>query len=342
MASCSRVKRCCQRGKSVWYAQKVESNHAGLVFLLTSAGRRVELLRSVRAGFFHLSPTLIAIDASPLVPTRYEADKFYQVPRSDTGEFCQVFSGILRDHQVNFVIPTIDTELVLLAKLREEDVHLGTDILVSSSEAVRIAQDKLGFARFLESNDLPFIPTHLLVDQVEDCWEFPAFVKPRTGSSSKGSRLVKSPAEITATDFESDLIIQPFRGGEEFTVDFAVDGKGSLLGFSIRERLKVRAGEVIVSITREIGEIEELLRIFVERFRGLYGLLNLQVVLYQGRYEILELNARVGGGYPLTHAAGCDLLRAIVSGAATSDLRTREGFVMLRHDESMIIRPEEL
>lgn len=319
----------------------MESNHEGLVFLITSSGRRVELLRSVRTGFAHLNPTVIAVDVSPLVPTRYEADRFYQVPSTDSVEFSKVFSGLVEENRVDYVIPTIDTDLALLAKLREDGIHLNTNILVSSSEAVKIAQDKLAFSSFLESINLPFIPSHSLVNQVEDWWEFPAFVKPRKGSSSESSRLVKSPAEITVTDFGLDLIIQPFRGGQEFTVDFAVDGRGSLLGFSIRERLRIRAGEVIVSMTREVGEIEELLRIFVERCHGLYGLLNLQVVLHQGRYEILELNARVGGGYPLTHAAGCDLLRAVVSGVEAGELRTREGFLMLRYDESKIVRPEE-
>lgn len=317
----------------------MKGNRSGPVILLASAGRRVELMRSLREGLGHLGPTIIAIDQSPLVPSKYEADHFCQVPQSTSINFPRALSKIVDEYEVSYIIPTVDPELNFYANLRHNEGLPNTDILVSSEEVVRIAQDKLEFARFLQANNLPFIASHSLEGGLGSWNEFPAFVKPRKGSSSENSRVVKSSSDFLASDFSSDLIIQPLRSGREFTIDFSVNAEGVLLGFSIRERLKVRAGEVIVSVTREVPEIESLLSDFVHSIEGLYGVLNLQLVQLDGAFEILELNARVGGGYPLTYGAGCDLFRALISNTELGTLRTKEGFVMLRYEQSTILPP---
>lgn len=320
-----------------WYCLEVVENRAGPVFLLSSAGRRVEFLRSLREGFGNPKSTIIAIDQSSLVPARYEADHFFQVPQSGSVDFLGAVSGIVDEFGVNYVIPLIDTELQFYAKLRETNVLPNADILVSSENVVRLAQDKLAFAGFLEAKNLPYISTQALDGGLGSWNEFPAFIKPRKGSSSKNSRVVKTSSDFLEGDFSSDLVIQPLRNGKEFTIDFAVSKQGVLLGFSIRERVKVRAGEVIVSVTRDISEVEAILLDFVRNTDGLYGVLNLQVVEFNGVFEILELNARVGGGYPLTFGAGCDLFRVLIRGDESDILRTEPGYIMLRHDQSIII-----
>lgn len=314
--------------------------HSNPVFLVSSAGRRVELIRTLRQGFRDFTPIIIAVDASPLVPTKYEADQFFEVPRLDSPRFHDALAEIVEDESVDFIIPTIDTELAIFARLREEKFFPQTDILVSSVQAVALAQDKLAFAEFLKDCQLPFVRSRSLEGGLGDWDAFPAFIKPQRGSSASGCRIVESKSDFLAQDFISDLIIQPLRSGSEYTVDFAVGSNGKLLGFSIRERLSVRAGEVVVSVTREIEAIETLLNNFIDVCPGLYGVANLQVVAWEGGYEILELNGRVGGGYPLSFFAGCNLFSALVSGVDAETLRTREGFLMLRHDNSVIIPPE--
>ena len=313
----------------------------GPVFVISSAGRRVELLRSIRRGFSDLNPVIIAIDSSSQVPARFEADHFYQVPSVESPSFQSALQDIVAERGVNYLVPTIDSELLLYSRLRNDQSLEGVDILVSSPRMVALANDKLAFARFVENVGLPAIKTQSLDDYQLNWDNFPAFIKPRSGSSSLGSRVVRGPSEFMTSDFSNNMVIQPLKEGNEYTIDFGVNKDGRLLGYSIRERIKVHGGEVVTSMTRKNSQLEEMLQVFVDRSPGLYGVLNLQVIHHGDSYEILELNARVGGGYPLTHLAGCDLFRAVVSGGFSELATTEEGFLMLRYHESFVIPPVE-
>lgn len=311
----------------------------GPVFVISSAGRRVELLRSIRRGFSELTPTIIAIDSSNLVPSKLEADHFYLVPPVTSPSFRAALQDLVVKHRVSHLVPTIDSELLLYSRLRDNQVFEGVDILVSSPKIVALANDKLAFARFVESIGLPSIKTKSLTDSQLDFDDFPAFIKPRTGSSSLGARLVRGPSEFTTRDFADDMVVQPFRDGNEYTIDFGVEKGGKLVGYSIRERIKVHGGEVVTSITRKNSQLEEILKTFVDGSSGLYGVSNLQVIANGDSFEILELNARVAGGYPLTFLAGCDLFRPLVCGFDSDVATTREGFLMLRYHDSFVIPP---
>ena len=308
---------------------------------MSSAGRRVELIRSLRSSFGVERAKIIALDSNPFVPSRYVADQFFVVPPVASPDFKSALCAIVTQYGANFLVPTIDTELPFYAKLRAEKIMPGLDVLVSSPDLVALAQDKLAFAVFVEGIDLPAIETQSLDRGLAGWEQFPAFLKPRRGSSSVGSRVVLSEADVVSSDFKSDYLIQPLREGPEYTIDFAVSQAGKLLGYSIRERFKVNGGEVVSSVTREISPVADLLQRFVDKSAGLYGVMNLQVVFYEGDYLLLELNARVGGGYPLTHLAGCDLFNAVVSGDESEMARTREGFLMLRYHDAIVIPPSE-
>lgn len=306
------------------------------VYLLSSAGRRVELCSLLKKN-----GTVVSVDAHPFVPSRESSDFFRLVPRLDDEEFIDVVVGICEEFGVDFIIPTIDTELKIYSVNKERFSAIGIDVWVSASEAVRLAADKYEFARWLETQGLPFIPTQLLEDLDKGVETFPCFVKPRWGSSSQGASQVDSIAELALFSGPQEMVVQPLVEGTEFTIDFAVNQYSELVGISCRERLRVRDGEVVTAATRNIPELEDLVVFVVESLPGLYGLLNLQVILSGERFRILEMNARVGGGYPLSAAAGCNLFEAMLEGPGQKTVRPEFDVVMLRHDSSFFVRERD-
>ena len=61
-----------------------------------------------------------------------------------------------------------------------------------------------------------------------------------------------------------------------------------------------------------------------------------------GVSNIIEINPRFGGGYPLTWMAGADFPRAIVEGIAdptrtSAPLEWRHDLVMLRFDDAIFV-----
>ncbi|MFT3873074.1 MAG: ATP-grasp domain-containing protein [Nocardioides sp.] len=73
---------------------------------------------------------------------------------------------------------------------------------------------------------------------------------------------------------------------------------------------------------------------------GAFGVLNVQIFKDDsGRCRIIEVNARFGGGFPLTWASGCQMPLWLVQECAgeepSAPLTTRGGLVMLRYDSSI-------
>ena len=60
-----------------------------------------------------------------------------------------------------------------------------------------------------------------------------------------------------------------------------------------------------------------------------------------GTLSIIELNARFGGGYPLSWQAGARypqwILEELAGGAAPADRSWRDGLVMLRYDDAAFV-----
>ena len=70
----------------------------------------------------------------------------------------------------------------------------------------------------------------------------------------------------------------------------------------------------------------------------MYGILNVQIFFDpdSGEMNIIEVNPRLGGGYPLSHEAGADFISALLRSdqGDACVVRWEPGTVMLRYDEA--------
>src|SRR4051812_291497 len=104
-----------------------------LTILFSSAGRRVELIRCFQedASALGIPVTVLACDANPdFSPACQITDSSYRVPRCDTPDFIPAMVNICRDHKVDLVIPTIDTELLALSESRAIFGAIGTKLII--------------------------------------------------------------------------------------------------------------------------------------------------------------------------------------------------------------------
>ncbi len=87
--------------------------------LVTSAGRRVGLVRAFQETIHPRGGRVIATDASPELSAACQlADAFHQVPRIDSNDYVAATLKAAREWDVGLVVPTLDTELLALAKAR--------------------------------------------------------------------------------------------------------------------------------------------------------------------------------------------------------------------------------
>jgi carbamoyl-phosphate synthase large subunit len=73
----------------------------------------------------------------------------------------------------------------------------------------------------------------------------------------------------------------------------------------------MRAGETDKAITVEANRFTEFARIVGERLKHV-GNLDCDFLEKDGQLYLLELNPRFGGGYPFSHEAGANLVKALL------------------------------
>ena len=155
--------------------------------LFTSAGRRVELIQMFRAAAEKLNKDLIlyGADMDPSAPALLFCDETFQTPSIQSEEYLPSVKEYCRAHHIDLLIPTIDTDLLLLAENWElfEEIH--THVLISHPDKVAVCRDKCNTARYFHSLGLKSpLPVE---DIAEYDGGFPAFIKPKNGSASKNA-----------------------------------------------------------------------------------------------------------------------------------------------------------
>ena len=95
--------------------------------LFTSIGRRVELIQSFRNAAEQLNTelTIVGADIVDSAPALYFCDEIKIVPKIENKQYIPVLLDICEHEKVDCLIPTIDTDLLLLSENKEKLRLLG-------------------------------------------------------------------------------------------------------------------------------------------------------------------------------------------------------------------------
>lgn len=123
--------------------------------LLLSAGRRVELIEEFKKASKKLNITskIVVADISETAPAIYFADKSYIIPKIGEEEYLNSIIDICNKEKISLIIPTIDTELLILAK-NKEDIEKKTNakLLISDYNVIDVCRNKINTQNFFEKN----------------------------------------------------------------------------------------------------------------------------------------------------------------------------------------------
>lgn len=315
--------------------------------LICSAGRRVELLEAFRSSANALLGRNARILASDLRPERsaacQRADAAFALPRVSDEGYPEALLALCQREGVGLVVPTIDTELLPLARCRQPFDEAGISVVVSDPPLVAACRDKRCTAALMTAIGLP-TPAELDPKALR----FPCFLKPVSGSCSQGVRPVTRAEELSEAErLDPGNLFQELipPSWSEYSLDLYYNQHGVLCGCVPRQRLEVRGGEISKGITRR-GRVYDHLRPLLEHLEGARGVLTLQVFSDPEQVSFLgvEINPRFGGGYPMSHLAGVDypgwLIREwLLQEAITYRDDWRADLMLLRHDSTLEARP---
>ena len=312
--------------------------------LFTSVGRRVELMQAFRSAARRIGCKLelFGADITDTAPALQFCDRSVIVPRIKDPDYIPFLLRVCAEERIHALVPTIDTDLLLLAENRDAFDTIGTWVLVGEPEKVRLCRDKRKTAGYFHSVGLA---SPSPVDDIAAYQGgFPAFIKPRDGSSSIDAYRVETAKELAdRAEQVQDYIVQPFVEGTEYTVDVFCDLRGEPVYITPRIRLAVRAGEVLKTQIQQDGQIIEEMKRLTADFRP-RGAITVQLIRDQntGTDQYIEINPRFGGGAPLSMKAGADSAEALLrllSGEKIGyqPLAASDGAVYSRFDQSVCV-----
>lgn len=312
--------------------------------LILSAGRRVELVQAFQTELRARLPgaKVFVTDLDPRMSAACQvADRAFQAPLVTEPGYHNFLLDLCLRESVGLVVPTIDTELLGLARNRQRFAAHGVTLVISDEGLVSACRDKrVSSALFQEVGvDVPHI-----FDR--DALEFPCFAKPYDGSRSVGAVLLPTPESLTAKmlDDPKMMFLEYIdRTHQEYTVDAYYDRNGAVRCVVPRERLEVRDGEVNKGATRK-HHIYDYLKDRLLGVKGARGCLTVQLFTKAdgSRYAALEINPRFGGGFPLTYAAGANypgwLIDEYLLGKEVESFDGWEAdLLMLRYDAKVLV-----
>lgn len=311
--------------------------------LFTGAGRRVELIQAFRNAALLLNQELkiYGADMSGTAPALAYCDYTRRITAMKDPKYIDDLLQICLEDKIDLIVPTIDTDLLILSENKCRFNRIGTRVLISEPDKIQICRDKnLTFAFF---ENLGLHAPRPVKDWKKYNSGYPAFIKPKDGSSSINAFKVENveELEIYARQID-DYIVQPFIYGHEYTIDIFCNWSGEPISIVPRERIQVRAGEVLQTrIELDQTMIEES-RKLCAAFRPC-GPMTVQLIRDGNGVDwFIEINPRFGGGAPLSMKAGArsaEMILRMMDGESVDYITDiADGAVYSRFDQSVCIR----
>lgn len=276
--------------------------------LIASGGKRVDLIKEFKKHLKNKGRVIIT-DTSVLNAGKFFADKFYLSPRVDHQSYIKFLVSVVKKEKINLIFTAIDPEIPLLLKNRELFAKMNCLVMVSSSEATEIADDKIKTAVFLSSIG---ILTPKIITKPYKTATYPVFIKPTDGSGSKHAYRVNSPDELMMfLKIVPNPLVSEFIDGQEYTVDCLSDFTGNVINIIPRKRIEVANGIAVKSIVDMrkdiIRDAEKILKHLC-----IIGPSTVQCISNKNGNYFTELNLRFGGGVMLGIKSGGDYVTKLI------------------------------
>lgn len=333
--------------------------------LLTSAGRRSYLVRYFKEALVHEGEGgLVHASNSARCPGFACADRAVITPVIYDKEYIPFLLEYCKREAIGLLIPLFDIDIPVLAAHREAFAAEGVTVVTADPEGAGVCNDK--WSTFLALSEagiqtpLTWLKREEALKAVRDGFvSWPLMVKPRWGMGSISVYQADCEEELrvfdhkcrqgiedsylkyeSMADKEGCVLFQQKIKGQEYGLDVINDLEGRYRSTLVKKKIAMRAGETDQAESveqRELSALGEKLGVLL----GHRGNLDVDVLEENGAFYVLEMNARFGGGYPFSHAAGANLPLALVQWAmgreADRGLLTARAGVKAQKDIRMLV-----
>lgn len=304
--------------------------------LVTCAGRRNYIVDYFREALAGTGGKVYVANSTADSTALIAADKGFIVPVLIDPGYIDALIRLCHKYDIRAIIPLFDLELPILASACQRLADAGIFALVSSSRVIEICNDKWRTQEFLRTHVIGTPRTFLNPDEAQAAVDngdisYPLMVKPRWGMGSialleadnemdlcflydKVKRIIRETYLATESrqDPEKDVLIQQKVAGEEYGLDVVNDLSGNYVTTFVKKKIAMRSGETDGAITVDHAELRQLGQHIAELLHHVANL-DVDVFVNETGLYVLDINARLGGGYPFSHIAGANVPAAIIA-----------------------------
>lgn len=313
--------------------------------LILSAGRRVSLVKAFKesAARTGLMIEIHTGDAKPELSSACSiSDSSVQLPYISHADFIPFLLRYCESNNIGIIIPTIDTELLILSQHLSAFSAIQTNVLVSDFAFIQKCRNKRLIHQFFEEHQIA-----VAREMNKKEMTYPAFIKPIDGSSSTHIYYAPEAKYLPPFVLEDDRFMAleylDRKQHDEYTIDTYYNKEGLLCCAVPRKRIETRGGEISKGYTDK-NFLVAFTRDKFNQMTGWRGCITMQFFVHKETSKVtgIEINPRFGGGYPLSYLAGADFPLWIIKEYILNEEinwfnEWEDHLLMLRYDDEILI-----
>lgn len=301
-------------------------------------------------------PHIFATDISPTATGFFWADKSFVIPEvSQAEKYSDCVDKICRENHIDIIFPCSNSEARFMAFRGQ---HLGSPTLAASPKNVwELTGDKLSLNGLCTNLNLPTPVSYLLTssnaDELIDQKGFPIIIKPRSGSGSRGIKLISTLKEIHGAMGEiektDDFILQEYlpTDSNEFTVGTYFDlwAKEKQKPVAIAYKRSLYHGNTVHAETASSGKFQNTISEIGNTLR-IRGYCNFQFIMKDDIPYLTDINARFSSSTSMSLKLGYNwvstYLGNLIYDAKPEEFIYPSGVVIARYLADLVIPKQTL
>ncbi|MBI3038914.1 ATP-grasp domain-containing protein, partial [bacterium] len=277
------------------------------------------IIRSIRASpAFEGQIYGLAYDAKePAIYLKDACDKVFLIPYPSSGKdsLFQRLNYIIGNHPIDFMIPSLDSELNSFLSLEEDLKDMGVKMFLPTNEMLE-ARAKKHLNKICTQSKISYPKTKEIngYDRMARTAAeigYPLVVK----GVFYEATVVYSLAELEKAAYSIagrwgfPLLLQEFIKGEEFDIAVVGDGKGGMLGLTSMKKMQLTSkGKAWGGMTLDSSEIVTNVKRILKALKW-RGPMEIEIMKRQsdGKFFLIEINPRFPAWIYLGQGSGCNL-----------------------------------
>ena len=237
--------------------------------------------------------------------------KFVVSPLISSDNYIDFLKNFIEQNKIDIYIPLIDEELIIVKKKLEN--YNGVKVICPALDFLKLSLNKYDLMIKLKQENISIIKTIKCNKLDLNKLNFPLIVKPIFGRGSRGVQKVEKKEQVKAYfQFEkhkaSEVIIQEFFEGDEYSIGVNVNNLNQLLSVSTRKIFE-KKGITIKAKTLKNKKINQLVYSIIDKLKP-RGPFNIQLILdKKGELKIFEINPRFSTTLLLSYYSKIDEIK---------------------------------